>query len=85
MNQQPNQVQIKTSDEKLKGEYANVMQVLHAKEEFVLDFSMSSRRPARLTPDSSSLPDTSNVCWPPCKRILGSFKKACAQMGRWLL
>lgn len=36
--QQPNQVQIKATDEKLKGEYANVMQVLHTKEEFVLDF-----------------------------------------------
>ena len=38
MTQQPNQIQIKASDEKLKGEYANVMQVLHTKEEFVLDF-----------------------------------------------
>jgi hypothetical protein len=38
MNQQPQPVQIKASDEKLKGEYANVMQVLHTKEEFVLDF-----------------------------------------------
>lgn len=32
------QMQIKASDEKLKGEYANMMQVLHTKEEFVLDF-----------------------------------------------
>jgi hypothetical protein len=32
------QVQIKASDEKLKGEYANMMQVLHTKEEFILDF-----------------------------------------------
>lgn len=38
MNQQPQQVQIKASDEKLKGEYSNVMQILHTKEEFVLDF-----------------------------------------------
>lgn len=36
MSQQ--QIQIKASDEKVKGEYANVMQVLHTKEEFVLDF-----------------------------------------------
>jgi hypothetical protein len=36
-NQQP-QVQIKATDEKLKGEYSNVMQILHTKEEFVLDF-----------------------------------------------
>jgi hypothetical protein len=33
-----NQVQIKATDEKLKGEYANVMRVQHTKEEFVLDF-----------------------------------------------
>lgn len=32
------QIQIKTTDEKVKGEYANLMQVLHTKEEFVLDF-----------------------------------------------
>ncbi|NCU31557.1 MAG: DUF3467 domain-containing protein [Candidatus Moranbacteria bacterium] len=37
-DQQQNQVQIKASDEKLKGEYSNVMQILHTKEEFVLDF-----------------------------------------------
>lgn len=38
--QQPaqGQIQIKATDEKLKGEYANIMQVLHTKEEFVLDF-----------------------------------------------
>lgn len=33
-----NQIQIKATDEKLKGEYANVMQVMHTKEEFLLDF-----------------------------------------------
>lgn len=38
MTQQPQQIQVKASDEKIKGEYANVMQVLHTKEEFVLDF-----------------------------------------------
>jgi len=47
MNQQNNnnqnqqgktQIQIKASDEKLKGEYSNVMQILHTQEEFVLDF-----------------------------------------------
>lgn len=40
MNQQsqPRQVQIKASDEKLKGEYSNVMRIFHTKEEFVLDF-----------------------------------------------
>jgi 3-deoxy-D-manno-octulosonic-acid transferase len=32
------QVQIKATDDKLKGEYSNAMQVLHTKEEFVVDF-----------------------------------------------
>lgn len=35
---QSNQIQIKASDDTLKGEYANMMQILHSKEEFVLDF-----------------------------------------------
>jgi hypothetical protein len=35
---QQNQVQIKAIDEKLKGEYSNMMQILHTKEEFVLDY-----------------------------------------------
>lgn len=35
---QSQQIQIKATDEKMKGEYANLMQVLHTKEEFVLDF-----------------------------------------------
>ncbi len=32
------QIQIKATDEKLKGEYSNVMQIMHTKEEFVMDF-----------------------------------------------
>ena len=38
-NQQPNQpqLQIKVRDEELKGAYSNLMQILHTKEEFVLD------------------------------------------------
>ena len=36
MNQQ--QIQVKASDDKLKGEYSNVAQIIHTKEEFVLDF-----------------------------------------------
>jgi Protein of unknown function (DUF3467) len=35
---QANQIQIKATDEKLKGEYSNTMQVMHTKEEFVVDF-----------------------------------------------
>jgi len=31
-------MKIKATDEKLKGEYANMMQVLHTQEEFVMDF-----------------------------------------------
>lgn len=36
--QQNNQFQLKASDETLKGVYANLAQVQHSKEEFVLDF-----------------------------------------------
>lgn len=35
---QATQIQIKATDEKLKGEYSNVMQIIHTKEEFVMDF-----------------------------------------------
>lgn len=35
---QSNQIDIKATDEKLKGDYSNVMRILHTKEEFVLDF-----------------------------------------------
>ncbi|MDD5083434.1 MAG: DUF3467 domain-containing protein [Candidatus Moranbacteria bacterium] len=38
MTQQPNQIQIKAADETLRGVYANATQVLHTREEFVLDF-----------------------------------------------
>lgn len=37
-NQAGKQMQIKISDEILKGSYANAMQVGHTKEEFLLDF-----------------------------------------------
>lgn len=35
---QEQQVQIKISDEVMKGFYSNLMQVVHGKEEFILDF-----------------------------------------------
>jgi hypothetical protein len=35
---QATQIQIKATDEKLKGEYSNMAQIMHTKEEFVLDF-----------------------------------------------
>ncbi len=38
LNQQPANVQIKATDEMLKGTYANMVQVGHSSEEFVLDF-----------------------------------------------
>lgn len=37
-NNQPQQIQIKADDDVLKGRYANMMQVAHSGEEFVLDF-----------------------------------------------
>jgi len=36
------QIQIKAKDEDLKGNYSNLMQVMHTKEEFMLDFFMVS-------------------------------------------
>jgi len=41
-NQQ--QIQIKAKDEDLKGSYSNLMQILHTKEEFILDFFWFRRR-----------------------------------------
>lgn len=35
---QPNQIQIKATDEALRGLYSNVAQIQHTKEEFVIDF-----------------------------------------------
>jgi len=43
MNGQPKQIQIKAKDDDLKGVYSNIMQVLHTKEEFVLDFFLVSQ------------------------------------------
>ena len=38
MSQQPRNIQIKIDDETLKGRYANMMQVAHSREEFIMDF-----------------------------------------------
>lgn len=35
---EPHPIQVKASDDKLKGEYANIMRVHHTREEFLLDF-----------------------------------------------
>ncbi|MGB2761979.1 MAG: DUF3467 domain-containing protein [Minisyncoccales bacterium] len=36
------QIQIKAKDEDIKGVYSNLMQVVHTKEEFILDFFLAS-------------------------------------------
>ena len=36
------QIKIKVKDEDLKGKYSNLMQILHTKEEFILDFFLLS-------------------------------------------
>ncbi len=38
MSPEPQQMQVKITDEVLKGVYSNLVQVAHTKEEFVLDF-----------------------------------------------
>ena len=40
--EQKQQLQIKAKDEDLKGKYSNLMQVVHTKEEFILDFFLAS-------------------------------------------
>ncbi len=42
MEQQKQQLKIKAKDEDLKGAYSNLMQIVHTKEEFILDFFMAS-------------------------------------------
>lgn len=42
MEQQKQQLQIKAKDQDLKGSYSNLMQIIHTKDEFVLDFFMVS-------------------------------------------
>jgi hypothetical protein len=42
-NQQPTQqLQIKVNDVELKGAYSNMMQIVHTKEEFILDFFLNA-------------------------------------------
>ncbi|MDZ4229803.1 MAG: DUF3467 domain-containing protein [Candidatus Veblenbacteria bacterium] len=38
MPNQPQQIQVKITDDVLKGVYANMAQIAHSKEEFVVDF-----------------------------------------------
>ncbi len=39
---QKRQLKIKARDEDIKGVYSNLMQILHTKEEFILDFFLAS-------------------------------------------
>ncbi len=48
-NQQQQQIQIKASDDDLKGRYSNTMFVAHTKEEFILDFLLISQPNGELT------------------------------------
>lgn len=41
--QQGQQLQIKVKDEDLKGAYSNLMQIVHTKEEFILDFFLNAQ------------------------------------------
>jgi hypothetical protein len=38
MAEEKKQIKIRAKDEQLKGAYSNLMQILHTKEEFILDF-----------------------------------------------
>ncbi len=38
MSNQPQQIQVKITDDVLKGVYANMAQIAHSREEFVIDF-----------------------------------------------
>ena len=40
--QQPGQMQIKARDEEMRGAYSNMMQIVHTKEEFFLDFFLNA-------------------------------------------
>ncbi len=42
MEEQKQQLQIKAKDTDLKGSYSNLMQIVHTKEEFILDFFLAS-------------------------------------------
>ncbi|MEX0869992.1 MAG: DUF3467 domain-containing protein [Candidatus Spechtbacterales bacterium] len=66
-NQNQQKVQIKVKDEDLKGNYANMAQLGHTKEEFILDFFM-------VHPPAGTL--ASRVITSPghAKRLLGALQ-----------
>ena len=61
------QIQIRAKDEDLKGNYSNLMQIMHTKEEFMLDFFM-------VTPPNGLL--TSRIVMSPghLKRMINALK-----------
>lgn len=63
-----NQIHIKATDDKLKGEYANVMQILHTKEEFVIDF-------LNIFPPTGTLNARIIVSPSHCKRMLTALQQ----------
>ncbi len=65
---QPQQIQVKASDEVLKGQYANMMQVGHSGEEFVLDFM-------NLLPPTGQLVSRVIVSPSHFKRLLGAMQE----------
>lgn len=68
-NQQPaNQLQVKISDEILKGAYANMVQVGHTSEEFVLDFM-------NLVPPAGSVVSRIIVSPSHYKRLVGAMQE----------
>jgi hypothetical protein len=69
---QPKPIQIKASDEDLKGRYANAMQVSHGSDEFTLDFF-------NLTPPAGQL--VARVITSPghMKRILSALQENIAK------
>jgi hypothetical protein len=75
----PNQLQVKVSDEILKGVYSNMVQIGHTREEFVLDF-MNVYPPAG-TLNSRVIMSPSHI-----KRVLtaleDNLKKYEAQFGK---
>jgi len=68
MDNNQQQIQIKAKDEDLKGVYSNLMQILHTKEEFILDFFLVS-------PPTGVL--ASRVIMSPghIKRMIGALKE----------
>lgn len=68
MQNQQREIKIKMKEEDLKGGYSNLMQIVHSKEEFVLDFFLA-------TPPQGIL--TSRVIVSPShlKRMIGALQE----------